>query len=339
MFDIIGIGAINFDFIFPTVLLPCIEHAAGEETFVDEAEFENLYNSVITSSNQVYYQIGGSALLALSALHNCDNSLLGGLVGIYGTLNQKSLNVGFPSYLEFIAKAQELIGDTSWLLSSTKPVGTSLVVLNKAQRAFIKIFPGANDAIKEAIEAYDIDFLKFLEYLSRARCIHLSSFGDYNQFDFFVDCIIKAKNKNHELIVSIDPGYEYTYSRWYAFKKSFQVLDYLFLSESEYQNLCRNTDGSELKLLDYISAKCNVKIIVKKRAGAIIIDSKNKTKTLYSHEIIDDSEIICDTRAGDAFAGGFLAGLLNKRDESECVRLGGKSAINVLKNIPTIITK
>ena len=337
--DIIGIGAINFDFIFPISPLVDIEFKIGEETFVSEIEFNKFYDTVCSASKQVYHQIGGSALLALSALHNCDDSLSCGLVGIYGTPDKKSVNAGFPSFFEFVSSLSDTINDTSWLLSSAESNGSAIVALSDNQRAFIKIYPGANTVLKEVIMMNETNLLRFIEYLKETRCVHLTSFGDNTQFDFFIDCISRAKKTNSELIVSIDPGYENTHSRWDSFRKSFSVLDYLFLNESEYKNLCLHLNGSETKLLRYIRENGAAKIIVKKRAGALFIDVNNGTKVLYSHSTIDNSEIICDTGAGDAFAGGFLAGVLNGMDRSECVRLGGYSAIKVLRKVPLIIKR
>ena len=180
---------------------------------------------------------------------------------------------------------------------------------------------------------------EFLEYLSKTRCIHLTSFGNYDQFDFFITCIKKVKTKKRNMIISIDPGFEYTQKYWHAMLESLSFVDYMFLNEIEFVNLCSHTGSNQQKLIDSLKSTApSLMLIIKKQAETICLDVGNSIVGSYKHDVIDDNEIVCDTGAGDAFAGGFLAGLLRGMSLDKSAALGSIAAKRVLCRTPAIIS-
>ena len=132
-------------------------------------------------------------------------------------------------------------------------------------------------------------------------------------------CIKKAKEQNPSLIVSIDPGYDYTKNHWNTLKKILPIADYLFLSKTEFSNLTQNT-GLPLRSKTTVLGKELINI----NANPQIIIIKGKKKTIllsmienhpfirtYHHKSLPFTRILNDTGAGDAFAGGFIAGRLS----------------------------
>ncbi len=87
------------------------------------------------------------------------------------------------------------------------------------------------------------------------------------------------------------------------------------------------------------SVKEAAKILHEWGAGLVVITRGEKGVLIYNGEgfaefpalPIDKSEIVDPTGAGDAFAGGFLAGYSKGKPIEECVRLGLERAREVLK--------
>lgn len=96
--DVIGIGAINYDYMFPCKKIDKIDSYPdnGEENIgvpneVVEEEISELY---ITGKKNYSTQIGGSALLALKTIKAIDRNISIGFVGVCGQLNNFDIHYG-----------------------------------------------------------------------------------------------------------------------------------------------------------------------------------------------------------------------------------------------------
>ena len=321
--DVIGIGAINFDYIYTSPKTDNKENKNkiddGEESFIKQHVFDERIEKIDVFSTQLHTQIGGSSLLAIRTLKSMCSQLKTAYVGVYGQIPSFAKNKNLPQTSEELKnELSEYIDDTSWLFYEKEMnTGCALVKLFKKKRQFINVLPGANDTLLEHIEKKGRDL--FVSFLSSAKWIHLTSLASVYQFKVISECIREAKDINPALQVSVDPGYDYTKNHWKTLKSILPIANYLFLSRTEFSNLTQNTSLS-------LPAKATVlgKELINIDANPQIIIIKGKTNTVllsliekhpfirtYHHKKIPLSRIKNDTGAGDAFAGGFIAGMLS----------------------------
>ena len=185
-------------------------------------------------------------------------------------------------------------------------------------RDIIKVSEGANSFI--------IDFIKekgessFVNFLSQAKWIHVTSFYPFEHFAEIMKYVIKAKENNRFLRVSIDPGSQYTEEERNQLQSFLKVADYVFLSKDEYENLIIGRDLPEnvqyIKLAAYFNDPENVDanvLVVKHKNRHELIDFINGIPYVHLHKRIGYFQMYNDTGAGDCFAGGFIAGRLSDK--------------------------
>lgn len=332
--DVICIGAINYDYMF---------HCTAEDLIMKESQEgdEMLSNPISDVENDIYElvkkdrvyttQIGGSAFITLKVIKNILRDLKVAYVGVCGTPNDFDHRYGKNNDVE-----SELahLDNREWLFTTKerfedpyyKAIAKSVVRLYNHSRNCIKIAPCANNTLLDRIvEKENQTGQSFAEYLSGARWIHLSSLSDFEQFEAIMQYVIKAKELNKELKISMDPGFEYT-SVWRSrLQKLICHVDYVFLNKSEKNNLGLNEDNSfdlYQNLCDYFTAgdtysKC--KLIVKYDDRHEILsfaNGKTEIKTVR-HQKLFNFQLNNDTGAGDSFAGGFVAGMVDERLNSD----------------------
>ena len=127
-------------------------------------------------------------------------------------------------------------------LGDTKYIGKSVVKLNSSNtRGNINIAPNANELLLDYIKKHENNTNRsFVDFLSQARWIHISSLNNINHFCEIMEYIKKAKKKNRYLQVSVDPGDEYTRRYQDQIQKYLKIADYVFLNKKEYNNLVLN---------------------------------------------------------------------------------------------------
>ena len=321
--DVIGIGAINIDYIFAGTQSDNKEDKKklddGEEIFVKEHVFREHFEKVRMNSKLVNIEVGGSSLLAIRTLKSMCSQLTTAYVGVYGRLPRFMEDTRVPESPNHLRESlKEYVDEDSWLFyDENSDTGSAIVKLYKRKRQFINILPGANNQLKERIERAGKD--QFVSFLSSAKWIHMTSLRDVHQFVVISEYVKEAKAKNPSLIVSLDPGYDYTKNHWKTLKSILPMIDFLFLSKGEYANLTQNIGlpskskatvlGNELNAI-----KANPQIIIIKGKNKVLLLSliNNKAYTrIYRHKRIPYFRILNDTGAGDAFAGGFIVGKLS----------------------------
>lgn len=321
--DVIGIGAINFDFIFSSkhsdINVKGKRIDDGEEIFVKEHVFKDHLLRVEHDSELSQTQIGGSALLAIKTIKDMCSNLRTAYVGVCGNIPENAKKYDFPKTEEDLdSHISSFVDDTSWLFTQTDDtVGCSLVKLYKQQRQFINIYTGANNSLLNKIQ--EKGEKEFVAFLASAKWIHMTSLKDVYQFKCIADLVNKAKLVNPQLKVSIDPGYDYTKSHWKTLKTILPIVDYVFLSKNEFYNISlHNGLGKRSKVIELgkelINCNANPQIIIIKGKSCNIllslINSDPFVRT-YHHKKLAFTRILNDTGAGDAFAGGFIAGMLS----------------------------
>lgn len=322
--DIIGVGAINFDYIFFCKKLEYKNRKMPEfgQEYLNssrEAIYEDINKLIYTTEHTI--QICGSAFFALKTVHSIDSKLTLSYVGVCGKPSKKELDVGFT---ENIKDEFSFLSCTDWLFFDEEAPGLSLVRLENGTRNWVDINPGANSKLKDYIinKEKQIGDNSFVDFLSKSKWIHISSLSDFKQFQFIVEKVKEAKRINPLLKISVDPGYEYTKDYKLELRDVFSIADYVFLNNNEMVNLIGDTSLSEISRREVLASFFNKYRL--SNTQVIIIKSKSR-HTLASfqegelavanfwHKKLTKRKILNDTGAGDAFAGGFMASMLSAR--------------------------
>ena len=164
--DVIGIGAINYDYMFPCkkVFNNDSNPDNGEENIGVPNEIVEEEISELLSTGKKYYstQVGGSSLLALKAIHAIDKSLSLGFVGVCGQASEfdkrHGKNLNLKSELSFINNQEWLFYTGESTPIENRYIGKASVKLNKSNtRGGIDISLGANDLIIDLIHKKEQD--------------------------------------------------------------------------------------------------------------------------------------------------------------------------------------
>jgi len=324
--DIIGIGAINFDFIFnsdPGKDLgkpQAIER--GTEGLSTVINIECVERMIL--QNGCTTQIGGSALLTIKTISSLNIGLRTAYVGCYGTPDKLEKLAGFPDNID---EEFAYISNRDWLFKTNDKPGRAIVKLHKGKRLSIDISPGANNKLKEKIIEKEKSIFEdgttntlFVQFLSNSKWIHLTSLADIEQFKFIIEKLKEAKTINPLLKISIDPGYEYTKSHSHTLKEIFSVADFIFLNENEFNNIAGSNEfdfKTKVDILKNIVAKANTKdtlVFIQKGISKNMllnfINGRPFSRSFW-HPKLSHMRIYNDTGAGDVFAGGVIAGVLS----------------------------
>lgn len=104
------------------------------------------------------------------------------------------------------------------------------------------------------------------------------------------------------------------------------LIDILFSNEGEIQALAGIDDFD--KAVAAIAPKVPVLVSTRSEKGAIAIVDGTRYETLAASV----ERIVDTTGAGDLFAAGFLAGLIDGRDIEHCLKLGAAAAAEVISH-------
>jgi len=284
--EVIGLGALNIDHIYRV------------ERVLDDAE-------TVVSEAQSFP--GGSAANTIYGLAKLEVKT--GFIGVVGD------DADGKTLLQDFQKAGV---DTSQIrVKSGAKTGSVLCLSDKQGKRSLYVAPGANNLLTKD----DLD----LSYINQAKILHLSSFADDRQFKLSLELMDRLSAK-----LSFTPGAIYAPKGLKTLAPILNKTHILFVNQDEIQQLT----GGDIMAGTESCLKQGCQIIVvtlgkgitlkpdKEISNAIcyIRDAKNEYAVEANRaNTIDEVDA---TGAGDAFATGFLYGLLNSKGLTECGRLG-----------------
>lgn len=335
MYDVIGVGALNVDYILTRQKLLALDpgtvadigahFAPGKERPVGEGEIIKVLLSAGESAFEVF--LGGSAFNTIHTLAALDSGLRWGFVGMAG--RPHSTRADFQAWFGTHGVDARYVG-----FDKRRLAGTCISLLQDGERSLLT-YPGANLGMAGHLRRR---FSKVSDMLSQARVVHVTSFFDDETPAVLARVLQDAKRKNDHLCLSFDPGNKWLEDNTEPVRAILDIADYLFVSESELAVLGgRETEETLERLATRVLARYGATspvIVVKQPTGATVFQRVRGRAVCqrYSATRLAADEIEDATGAGDVFAGGFLyASLLPGMGTRHAVDLGLRLARSKLK--------
>jgi len=226
-----------------------------------------------------------------------------------------------------LKELQDIGVDTTYIrIKKGKKTGLALCISDELGRRAIYVLPGANSLLNYR----DID----VNYLSQAEIIHFSSFVDEQQFNIQAELLEKLSGS---VKISFAPGMLYAAKGMRVLSPLLRKSDILFINKDELEKLTGEDFMSGAKKC--LKQGCQILVVTLGRGltlepGKVITgyicdkDHEYKVEAAVDFGGQPDS-----TGAGDAFAAGFLFGLVKQRKLDECGRLGDTMAHFAMREV------
>jgi ribokinase len=251
---------------------------------------------------------------------------------IYG-LAKLGVSAGFTGVVGDDAEGKVLIQDFQRVGVDTSQIrvkpgaktGSVLCLSDRLGRRSLYVTPDANNLLTMD----DLD----LTYINQARMLHLSSFADDRQFKILLELMGRLSTR-----LSFAPGALYASRGLKALAPILSKTHILFINRDEITQLTGedviNGAKSCLKQgcsIVVVTLGKGVKLELGKGAGHKTVTATCYIRDAESEHTIQpgNRDIVSQadtTGAGDAFAAGFLYGLLKGKGLKECGRLGDIAA-------------
>ncbi len=293
--DVIGFGAMNIDHLCHVEMLV----VDGEQSVKD---FVSIPGG--SAANTIY----GLARLGCKT----------GFVGAVGTdKSGKALIDDFKT----------VAVDTSQISVKKAETGATTCISDKLGRRAIYVSPGANNLLNQT----DIG----TAYLNRAKLVHMSSFAHDKQLKLQLASVKKLKDS---VKLSLAPGMIYVTKGLKALTPLLRKTFVVFMNREEIERLTGKDFQSGAGELVQIG--CRIVVVT---LGKGIDNSKSAIVTAYIRHGEKEYQIVFGksvrkspletTGAGDAFAAGFLFGLLKDKEVEQCGLLGDIVAGFTIKKV------
>ena len=224
-----------------------------------------------------------------------------------------------------LADLGQVGADTSHIhIVDEETTGSAIGFVDEKGRRALYVSPGANSRI----EREDIE----LAYVAQARILHLTSFVDEEQLAVQQWLVEEVPS---QVQVSFAPGSLYARRGADALSGILRRTAFLFVNEDEVEDL-----GGVRSLCD---RGCQVVVVTLGQKGCRVVKAAASGHPEQDHLIeAVATQVVDTTGAGDAFAAGFLYGVLGQKDLLTCGRLGNLvasraiAAMGARDNLPTL---
>ena len=291
--EVIGLGALNID------------HICKVERILTDGEA--VVKSMLSSP-------GGSAANTIYGL-----AKLGVDTGFIGAIGDDAEGKMMPRDFDKVG-----VDTTHISVKHGAKTGSVLCLSDKLGRRSLYVVPGANNRL--TID--DVD----LTYINQARILHLSSFAGDKQFKVLPELMDRL---DLQVKLSFAPGTLYAAKGLKALTPILARTHLLFINQDEIRQLTGQDiiPGAETCL----KQGCHIVVVTLGKGMALEMSEGTKANVIgyireAEHEYaVEDSRRsivreVDTTGAGDAFAAGFLYGILSGKGLTECGRLGGTLA-------------
>ncbi len=238
---------------------------------------------------------GGSAANTIYALAKF--GVKSGFIGI----------VGNDYYSNLIIEEFKKVGvDTSKIKRVNGKCGEVICLVDKSGERCLYVNPGVNNLL----EINDDD----IEYINKAKILHMSSFVSNKQLEEKKRILKRIRAK-----ISFAPGHVYVEK---GLKEIYDILErthILFLNKSEAEKLTGRNYREAAKSLLNIGPE--IVVITLGSEGCYVLTEKEE---FYSPAF--NVKPVDTTGAGDAFAAGFLFGIIKGYDLKTSARIANKVA-------------
>ena len=286
--EVVGLGALNID------------HLYQVERILDDGE------AVVSKAKS---SPGGSAANT-----------------IYG-LAKLGVNTGFAGVVGDDAEGEILVQDFQKVGVDASQIrvkrrartGSVLCLSDKLGKRSLYVIPGANNLLTIG----DLD----LTYINQAKWLHLSSFADDRQFKVLLKLVASLDSSTK---VSFAPGVLHSIKKMETLSPILNRTHLLFVNQREIQHLTGENiiAGAE----SCLKQGCHIVVVTLGKGIRLDLRHRTVTAVCYIRDAENEYAIkpssqdtvseIDTTGAGDAFAAGFLYGLLKGKGLSECGSLG-----------------
>ena len=305
----------------------------------------NIYNQIFINS-KIELHVGGSALNTIR-MTNCILSLFKTdmITYFFGSTSNDKFGELVVNRLQI-----EKISFLNQLIDKSVTCSNIVLVENKERTFFTNL--GVSDKIK-------LEFLKENRSLfEELKLFYTDAYLIYRCKEIY-NFVYKIFYTRDDLLLVLGMGSYIAVDEYFnLINEILPFVDIIVINKEENQSLKKHYGKDELTsdedFLRFLSEsnKANrnkQRIIVNTRGSLdtiICIKDFGNNKCVVHFvpvETIDPNDIVDYSGAGDAFTGGFLAGLLNNLKYEDCTKLGNLVASEIIKlrgfQIPTNTTK
>lgn len=307
-YDVVGIGNAMVDVLAKVGegFLKERELPKGGMVLVEAAEAGKIYSDLVTEREIS----GGSAANTVSAIAS-----LGGTPAFIGKIHNDELGKTFKR--DIGAAGIDFFTEP---LEQGPATGRSIVLVTPDAERSMFTYLGAS----RKLSVHDIDE----EIIKASKILYLEGYlwdGQSAQKAMVKACKM-AKKHGKEVAFSLSDKQCVLRHREEFVKLIKRYVDIVFANEDEITTLYNEKDL--FNVLDIVKNECKIAAITRNDQGSVVVNGKVKTFV----EADSVQNVVDSTGAGDAYAAGFLFGLINGRSLGTCALIGGFAAAEIISH-------